>query len=144
MNDLEKLDKWPSVVKHLQSNWIGKSQGHSISFKVDQFGEKITVFTTRIDTLLGVTFLAVCIEHPIVETVLKNASEKEEQIRSFQRELQSQTLVDRSKDQTKKGLYLGVDAIHPTTNKKIPIWISNYVLPDYGTGAVMVNLNGPS
>ena len=141
LDDLDTLTDWPDRVKLMQKNWIGKSVGTEIDFElVDDSGnhlETVTVFTTRPDTLYGATYVSIACEHPIVSDLLKHASDPEE-IKAFITKTMSSNQVDRS-DATKPktGKWLGVYAVNPVNQDKIPLYIADYVLMDYGTGVVM-------
>ena len=136
LNDLDKLD-WPEKVKKMQTEWIGKSYGAEVDFKVDGSSDVITVYTTRPDTLYGATFMVLAPEH---ELSLKLAtSDKKNEVEEYIKTASMKTNVDRMavSDKDKTGVWTGAYAINPLNNKKIPIWISDYVLSDYGTGAIM-------
>ncbi|MBD2316600.1 leucine--tRNA ligase [Phormidium tenue] len=148
LQDLDKLDEWPSNVKIMQANWIGKSTGAELSFPiVNPVGaihelplqadcEKITVFTTRPDTVYGVSYVVLAPEHPLVET-LTSATQKES-VSKFIEEVKNLSEIDRtSDDQPKRGVAIGASVVNPFTGKEVPIWIADYVLFEYGTGAVM-------
>ena len=142
LNDLETLDGWPESVKIMQRNWIGKSSGTDCIFTVEpeSFNSEtpdINVFTTRPDTLFGVSYVVLAPEHPLVST-LKKDSPNESEIDQFIQEAMSQNQEERGNDtKEKNGLFINRYAINPVNNEKIPIYISDYVLMDYGTGAVM-------
>lgn len=137
LNDLDKLDKWPEKVKTMQRNWIGKSVGAELDFKVDGFDKTLTVFTTRPDTVFGVTFMVMAPELPLVRELVKG-TEYEAKVEDFLQKIYKMTEVERSSTELEKeGMYIGVDVINPITGKKVPLWIANYVLADYGTGVVM-------
>lgn len=137
LEGLEHLPKWPEKVKTMQRNWIGKSEGVLVNFEVAQFNEKITVFTTRVDTLYGVTYVVLAPEHPLVPDLIKG-QENELTINRFIDELKMKKEIERlSSDMDKTGYATGAFAIHPLTGEQIPIWVADYVLMDYGTGAVM-------
>ncbi|WP_092401181.1 MULTISPECIES: leucine--tRNA ligase [Candidatus Ichthyocystis] len=126
---------WPEQVKIMQRNWIGRSYGADVDFYVDGYDSKITVFTSRIDTIFGVTYIAISIEHDLI----KYLSEKSEHVREFV-EIESRfsgTAESVHMTKEKRGVDSGVFAIHPLTGKVIPIWVANYVLSGYGSGAVM-------
>lgn len=134
LTSLDELTGWPEQVVQMQRNWIGKSQGTTIHFSVENAKKPLTVYTTRADTLMGVTYLAIAIEHPLA----KEAAENNPLLKQF--------LADNKKSgvseadiatQEKSGMDTGLYAIHPITQKKIPIWVTNFVLMDYGSGAVM-------
>jgi leucyl-tRNA synthetase len=148
LQDLDKLDEWPSNVKIMQANWIGKSTGAELSFPiVNPVGaihelplqadcEKITVFTTRPDTVYGVSYVVLAPEHPLVET-LTTAAQKES-VEAFIQEVKNLSEIDRtSDDRPKRGVAIGASVVNPFTGKEVPIWIADYVLFEYGTGAVM-------
>ena len=132
--DFSELN-WPDRVIKMQAQWIGKSEGADITFMTEE-GDPMTVFTTRPDTLYGVTFMAIAPEHPLVEKL--TTSGKRGKVEKFIKAIESQTEIDRlSADNEKEGVFSGSFAIHPLSGKKIPIWIGDYVLMEYGTGAVM-------
>lgn len=131
LNELEKLD-WPERIKIMQRNWIGKSEGSEVLFEIN--GEKWPVFTTRPDTLFGVTFLVVSAQHPRLFELIKK--EQKSQVEKFLKKISStkQEEIDKLE---KDGVFTGSYAIHPLTNEKIPIWAGNFVVADYGSGMVM-------
>ena len=132
LQDLEKLNEWPERVKIMQENWIGKSIGTNINFKINEFKkEKIQVFTTRPDTLFGVTYLAISVNHPLIKKISDN------KILSKLENLKIYLQESKDKDQKKIGIPTNLIAINPINSKEIPIWIASYVLDEYGTGAVM-------
>ena len=132
LQDLEKLNEWPERVKIMQENWIGKSIGTNINFKIKEFKkEKIQVFTTRPDTLFGVTYLAISVNHPLIKKISDN------KILSKLENLKIYLQESKDKDQKKIGIPTNLIAINPVNSKEIPIWIASYVLDEYGTGAVM-------
>ena len=134
LSDLDKLKDWPESVKLMQKNWIGKSEGLHVDFKDIDGIELYRAFTTRPDTLYGVTYLAVSINHPIS----KKLSETNKAIENFVNKYKKIKLSEEVSSKLKKdGIFTGKFCIHPITNKKIPIWIANYVLDSYGTGVVM-------
>lgn len=136
LQDLDKLNDWPSSVKIMQANWIGKSTGAELSFPIVGNEEKITVFTTRPDTVYGVSYVVLAPEHPLVET-LTSAAQKEA-VSKFIEEVKNLSEIDRtSDDRPKRGVAIGASVINPFTGKEVPIWIADYVLFEYGTGAVM-------
>ncbi|OGD57311.1 leucine--tRNA ligase [Candidatus Berkelbacteria bacterium RBG_13_40_8] len=135
LNDLNGLD-WPERVKTLQRNWIGKSEGAMVDFKVHNGNKKISVFTTRLDTLAGATFMVLAPEHQLVSKITTSECQKE--VKEYIDKTRKISDIEREKiDKEKTGVFTGAYAINPITNKKIPIWISDYVLLSYGTGAVM-------
>ena len=130
---LDKLDGWPESVKMMQRNWIGRSEGIDITFKVD---EKLTLsaYTTRPDTLMGVTYLAIAGEHLLAKKIASNNPK----VADFIAECKKNHAVEAAiETMEKKGMSLGIDAIHPITGEKIPLWVANFVLMNYGTGVVM-------
>ena len=134
LNDLDKLD-WPQKVKKMQSEWIGKSYGAEVDFSVADSDKKIKVYTTRPDTLYGATFMVLAPEHEMAKSLATDETRKEVEDYIFKASTKSS--VDRLQDKEKTGVFTGSYAINPMTNKKIPIWLSDYVLADYGTGAIM-------
>jgi leucyl-tRNA synthetase len=135
IEDLEGLD-WPESVKLMQKNWIGKSEGAEVVFKIDGFGDELLIYTTRADTLFGATYMVMAPEHPLVSKIAspeqKAAVEKYIDAAAKKSDLER---TDLAKDKT--GVFTGAYAINPVNGKKIPIWISDYVLISYGTGAIM-------
>jgi len=136
LESLDELEGWPEKVKIMQKNWIGKSKGAKIFFKIfyqNELIDTISIFTTRPDTLLGVTFLAIAPEHPLVNTIITKTNNLE--IKDFVEKILSLTTADRVK--TKEGIFTGFYAENPVNLNKVPVFITNYVLGDYGEGAVM-------
>ncbi len=134
LSDLDKLEGWPEQVKTMQRNWIGKSYGCEIEFSVRDYIEPVKIYTTRPDTLLGVTYLAVAAEHPLASFVKKNNPV----IEAFVNECTRGSVAEADLATVEKiGIDSGLKAIHPITQKEVPIWIANYVLMTYGSGAVM-------
>jgi len=137
LNDLEKLTGWPEKVKIMQRNWIGRSEGVEAVFKVEGSEERITVFTTRIDTIFGVSYVVLAPEHPLV-TKLVTGTEYENDVRAFQEKMKGLNEIDRTSNEAEKeGMFIGRYCINPLSGERVPIWIANYVLYEYGTGAVM-------
>ena len=134
LDSIDDLKKWPESVKMMQKNWIGKSEGGIIFFDVNNKKQKIDVFTTRVDTLFGVTFLAISPNHSLVDSDLISNSSINEFIKRYSKLKISEETISNIE---KEGVDTGLKAIHPLTGRKIPIWIANYVLTDYGTGCVM-------
>lgn len=132
--DLETVDYLP-VIKTQQRNWIGRSEGFELQFKVQDIDENIEVFTTRIDTLFGVTFLVLAPEHPILDKII--TEEYKDQVEEYQSKTKSKSDLDRQQSKDKTGVFTGTYAINPITGALIPIWTSDYVLGSYGTGAIM-------
>jgi len=142
LDDLDKLDGWPEKVKIMQANWIGRSTGAEVDFAIDGSDEKLKVFTTRPDTLFGATFMVLASEHPLVPELIAG-TEYEAPVQAFQTNLQFLSEIDRSAtDLEKEGVFTGRYAINPVNGAKIPIWIANYVLMHYGTGAIMAVPSG--
>ncbi len=137
LSDIDKLKGWPEKVKTMQANWIGKSKGAEVNFKVDGMDKTLTVYTTRPDTIYGVSFMVIAPESPVVEELIKG-SETEKECRDFIHRMQFIKDIDRaSTDVPKEGVFTGRYVINPLTEKKVPLYLANYVLMDYGTGVVM-------
>lgn len=135
--DLAELKGWPERVKVMQENWIGRSEGAEFSFAVPEFGAKIPVFTTRPDTAFGVTYLVLAPEYPLVDKLVRGTP-YEQDVRTFVERVRNLSEINRTAtDVEKEGLFTGAYAINPFNGERVPIWIANYVLMDYGTGAVM-------
>lgn len=135
LDELEDLD-WPEGIKAQQRNWIGKSLGAEVDFAVDGIDEKITVFTTRPDTLFGATFMVLAPEHPLVKKI--TTAKQKKNVEQYTAEAAAKTDIDRmDEDREKTGVFTGAYAINPVNGDKIPIWIADYVLWGYGTGAIM-------
>jgi len=133
LDDLDKLDQWPEQVRTMQKNWIGRSEGVELKFDVADYGE-LEVFTTRPDTLMGVTYVAVAAQHPLALKAAENNAELAE----FIEECKNVKVAEADMaTMDKKGMALGITAIHPLTGKEVPVWTANFVLMDYGSGAVM-------
>jgi len=135
--DFSGVIDWPERVKTMQTNWIGKSFGTEIWFKLENSEKLIKVFTTRPDTIFGCTFMALPPEHPLVTEWLKNESKNSEMQQFCHEVMNEDTIARTAEDTTKKGVFSGRYAINPVNGDKVQIWITNYVLMDYGTGAVM-------
>lgn len=135
LEDLKEVD-WPESIKKLQIDWIGKSTGAEVDFKVDGFDEVIRVFTTRPDTLFGATYMVMSPEHELVNVI--TTAEQKEMVEQYRREAAKKSDLDRTDlAKEKTGVFTGAYAINPVNSEKIPIWISDYVLSSYGTGAIM-------
>ena len=135
LNDLDQLD-WPDRVKKMQANWIGKSEGAEITFGVESSDLTVTVYTTRPDTLFGATYMVLAPEHPAVEKITTAA--QKDAVETYVQETLKKSNVERMiEDKKKTGCFTGAYAINPINGNKLPIWISDYVLMDYGTGAIM-------
>jgi len=136
LNDLDKLEGWPERVRLMQANWIGKSVGAYLEFPIVGLDEKIGVFTTRSDTVHGVTYLVLAPEHPLTRRV--TTPDQKVAVEAFIQEVSAQSELERTaEDKPKRGIPTGGKAINPFTGEEIPIWIADYVLVEYGTGAVM-------
>ena len=134
---IDTLDGWPEKIRVMQRNWIGRSEGVTFSFAVEDTHDRISVYTTRVDTLFGVTYLALAAEHPLVAGILERHPEHREKIEAFALSLKSKSELERTSLMEKAGVFTGAYAINPLSHERIPIWVTNYVLADYGTGAVM-------
>jgi leucyl-tRNA synthetase len=136
LTDLEQLSGWPEKVRTMQANWIGKSIGANLEFPIVGASEKIAVFTTRPDTVYGVSYIVLAPEHPL--TVRVTTSSHKAAVDAFVAEIKSQSEIDRTaEDKPKRGVFTGAMAMNPFTGAEVPIWIADYVLYEYGTGAVM-------
>ena len=136
LNDLDKLEGWPERVKLMQANWIGKSVGAYLEFPIINLDEKIGVFTTRPDTVYGVTYVVLAPEHPLTPKV--TTPDRKAAVDAFIKEVTQESELERTaEDKPKRGIPTGGKAINPFTGEEIPIWIADYVLYEYGTGAVM-------
>jgi leucyl-tRNA synthetase len=137
LDDLRQLKGWPDKVKIMQEHWIGRSEGVKIKFKVEELAEEIEVFTTRPDTLFGVTYLVLAPEHPLVEKLLAG-KEQAEAVCSFIRRVRNLSEIMRTATTVEKeGIFTGAYCLNPLSQEQIPIYVANYVLLEYGTGAVM-------
>lgn len=137
LKDIEKLTGWPEKVKLMQENWIGKSYGVEIHFKIKDSSDKLTVYTTRPDTVYGITYLVVAPEYPDLLNWIKG-TEYEKPVLDYFAKVKNESKIDRLDDSKEKtGVFTGKYVINPFTNEIVPIWVSDYVLMDYGTGAVM-------
>ncbi len=137
LDDIDTLKGWPDKVKSMQANWIGRSEGAEMTFKIADMDEELTVFTTRPDTIFGVSYMVIAPEHPIVDKLI-SGKEQEKECREFIKKVQSQSEIVRSATDTEKeGVFTGCYMINPFTDEKIPLYLANYVFLDYGTGIVM-------
>ncbi len=134
---LDRLDGWPERIRTMQRNWIGKSEGVTFAFDVENVEAQIEVFTTRIDTVYGATFVAIAPEHPVVAKILEKFSKSRRRVEEFAATLTSKSELERTQLMEKTGVPTGAYAINPLSRERIPIWVTNYVLAEYGTGAVM-------
>ncbi|MCC5855887.1 MAG: leucine--tRNA ligase [Idiomarina sp.] len=134
LNDLDQLDGWPEQVKAMQRNWIGRSEGVEITFKIADRDDQLSVYTTRPDTFYGVTYMAVAAQHPLA----REAAAKHADVAAFVESCKQQKVAEADlATMEKRGIPTGFYAVHPLTGDKLPIWVANFVLMDYGTGAVM-------
>lgn len=137
LKDLDKMPGWPEKVKLMQKNWIGRSTGAEVTFEIENFSRKLQIYTTRPDTLFGVTYMVLAPEHPFVPE-LTNGTEYEAAVKAYQEECQHKSEIERtSLSKEKTGVFTGCYGINPVNGKKVPIFISDYVMMDYGTGAIM-------
>lgn len=137
LEDIDNLD-WPEKIKTMQRNWIGKSKGAEIEFEIaegDAKGEKIKVFTTRPDTLFGATFLTVAPEHPLLDKLVNDLTK--DKVEEYKKESLKKTEIERQENKQKTGIFTGSYVVNPANGKRIPVWVSDYVLGGYGEGAVM-------
>ncbi|MDT8310474.1 MAG: leucine--tRNA ligase [Methylophaga sp.] len=134
VDDLDQLNGWPEQVKTMQANWIGRSYGLQIDFAVANSTEKLSVYTTRPDTLMGVSYLALAAEHPLALAAAENNPDLQTFIESCRQTGTSEAALETAE---KRGIATGLSAIHPVTGQPVPIWVANFVLMGYGTGAVM-------
>lgn len=135
LDNLNTID-WPESTKEIQRNWIGKSVGAQVKFKVDNHDESFIVFTTRCDTLFGATYCVLSPEHPLIDKI--TSADKKAEVEAYKKACESKSEMERTElNKDKTGVFTGAYAINPVNNKKIPIWISDYVLMSYGTGAIM-------
>ena len=137
LDDLELLDEWPEKVRLMQAAWIGRSEGARIDFTVEKTGETLPVFTTRPDTTYGVTFMSLAVEHPLVEKLVKG-TEHEAEVMAFVDRTRKMKSWERTSEETpKEGVFTGAYCVNPLNDERVPIWVANYALMEYGTGAVM-------
>jgi leucyl-tRNA synthetase len=137
LEGIDKLDGWPEKIRIMQRNWIGRSEGVTFSFALEGTHDRIAVYTTRVDTLYGVTYLALAAEHPLVAGILERHPEQRAAVEAFAASLKNKSELERTSLMAKTGVFTGAYAINPLSNERIPIWVTNYVLAEYGTGAVM-------
>lgn len=134
LNELDNLEQWPDAVKTMQRNWIGRSEGLEIEFQIEGDHDPVRVYTTRPDTLMGATYLAVAAEHPLSQA----AAERSPEVAAFIEECTQNSVSEAAMEtMEKRGMALGINAIHPISGEPIPVWTANFVLMAYGTGAVM-------
>ncbi len=137
LEDLKKLDNWPSRVKAMQENWIGKSYGVEVHFNVKDSGEVVKVFTTRADTIFGATYVVLAPEHPLVKSLTKGTPQEKAALEFVAKTANVSKSLRMSGEQRKEGVFIGRYAINPVNGEAIPIYIGDYVLMEYGTGAIM-------
>src|SRR5256884_3848624 len=136
LDDLADLHEWPEKVRLMQTNWIGRSHGVEVDFPVPELGESLRVYTTRPDTLFGVTFMVLAPEHPLVERL--TTDDHREAVRAYVERARRETEIERlSTEHEKTGVPTGGFAVNPLTGERVPVWVGDYVLPTYGTGAIM-------
>src|SRR3990167_4548241 len=138
LNDIEKLEHWPERVKTMQKNWIGKSYGIEIFFRLKDSHKILPAFTTRPDTIHSVTFIVIAPEHPAVLDLVKGTKYEKEAVETI-RKIKSQSRAERTEGKDKIGCFLGKYIINPANNEEVPIYLANFVLMDYGTGIVMAD-----
>jgi leucyl-tRNA synthetase len=137
LDDMETLESWPERVLTMQRNWIGRSQGAEVIFRQEELGIDIPVFTTRPDTLFGATFFVLAPEHPLVEDLVRG-TEQETAVLDYVRHTAGTSVADRMDvSKSKTGVFTGRHVINPVNDERIEIWVADYVLVEYGTGAVM-------
>ncbi len=135
--DMRELDAWPERVRVMQANWIGRSTGVEIQLRLEATGEPLPVFTTRPDTTWGITYVALAPEHPLVEQVIAG-TEYEQPVRAFVEQAQKMDRIERTSEHIpKQGIFTGAHVINPVNDEHVPLWVADYALMDYGTGAVM-------
>ena len=137
LEGLDRLDGWPERVKTMQRNWIGRSEGVEIDFEVAETGDPLPCFTTRVDTIFGVTYMVMAAEHPLLRTLVVG-TDREAEVMSFVDRVRSQNQFERgAADVRKEGVWTGRHVVNPVNGERVPLWVGNYVLMEYGTGAVM-------
>jgi leucyl-tRNA synthetase len=137
LEDLKQLGDWPERVLAMQANWIGKSQGVEIYFRAKGTDKIIPVFTTRVDTIFGATYIVLAPEHPFVKEIIKNSPEEKKVLKFIEKVAKESKVVRTSSDVKKEGVSTGAYAVNPVNNEAVPIWVADYVLMEYGTGAIM-------
>src|SRR5207244_3120903 len=136
LDDMETLEAWPERVLTMQRNWIGRSEGSVVEFTIAETGDRVPVFTTRPDTLWGVTFFVFAPEHPVVGK-LAQAGGTAAPVTDLQDRLQRTPVAERDETMSREGIALGVHAVNPVNGEKVPCFVAPYVLMEYGTGAIM-------
>ncbi|GAC1584550.1 MAG: leucine--tRNA ligase [Candidatus Elarobacter sp.] len=137
LEGLDRLDGWPERIRTMQRNWIGKSEGTTFSFDVENVEAQIDVYTTRVDTIFGVSFVALAPEHPAVAKIVERFPKSRRRVDEFAASLRTKSELERTQLMEKTGVPTGAYAINPLSRERVPIWVTNYVLAEYGTGAVM-------
>ncbi|MDD2679567.1 MAG: leucine--tRNA ligase [Candidatus Omnitrophica bacterium] len=137
LEDLKQLPDWPERVLSMQTNWIGKSQGVEIYFRLKGLNKIIPVFTTRQDTIFGATYIVLAPEHPLVQELIKGKPQEKEALEFIAKVAKESKVVRASSDVKKEGVFTGSFAVNPVNNEEVPVWIADYVLMEYGTGAIM-------
>jgi leucyl-tRNA synthetase len=137
LEDLKKLEHWPERVLSMQTNWIGKSQGVVIYFRLKDSDKIIPVFTTRVDTIFGATYIVLAPEHPLTKEVIKGRAQEKEVLRFIDKVSRESKVVRETTEVKKEGVFTGAFAVNPVNNEEVPIWVADYVLMEYGTGAIM-------
>ncbi len=137
LHSIDGLDGWPEKIRSMQRNWIGRSEGVTFSFDVEEAHDPIAVYTTRVDTLYGVTYIALAPEHPLVAHLTARHPKAGAAVEAFAATIKNKSELERTSLMQKDGVFTGAYARNPLSNERIPIWVTNYVLAEYGTGAVM-------
>jgi len=137
LSDLEKLSDWPARVLAMQSNWIGRSEGVEIYFRLKDSGKIIPVFTTRQDTVFGATYVVLAPEHPMLKEIIKGRPEEKKVLRFIDKVSRESKQVRSAQDTKKEGIFSGCFCVNPVNGEIIPVWVADYVLMEYGTGAIM-------
>ncbi|MDD4957197.1 MAG: leucine--tRNA ligase [Candidatus Omnitrophica bacterium] len=137
LDDISKLDEWPEKVRIMQQNWIGRSEGVNIDFPLDGTDDKLTCFTTRVDTIFGCTYMVLAAEHPMVDVLTKGSPDRDKVLKFVSDVRKESRAVRVQASAEKRGIFTGRYVVNPVNGRKIPLWIADYVLMEYGTGAVM-------
>jgi leucyl-tRNA synthetase len=137
LEDLKSLEHWPQRVLAMQNNWIGKSQGVEIYFRLKESDKVISVFTTRVDTIFGATYIVLAPEHPLVKEIVSDSLQGKAVLKFIEKVSKKTKIVRQAADVKKEGVFTGAFAINPVNNEEIPIWVADYVLLEYGSGAIM-------
>ena len=137
LEDLKQLKDWPGRVVAMQTNWIGRSQGVEIYFRLNDSAQVIPVFTTRVDTIFGATYIVLAPEHPLVKEIIKGKAQEKEALKFIAKVAKETKVVRTASGLKKEGVFTGGYAVNPVNNEEVPVWIADYVLMEYGTGAIM-------